>query len=122
MSQEIIREEFIGYVELKCQDVLTISNAIQSFLIDQNFPAENCVGFGFDRYSTMTGKEISVHTILNKKYTKSLFFYCSNHGINVVVNDIINTIVTIKDTVSFFRDTSARRNSISTLEKLCDTR
>lgn len=30
-NQKIIREEFIGYLELKCQEVLAIANAIQFF-------------------------------------------------------------------------------------------
>lgn len=55
-----------GYVELKSQDAPTIASAIQRSLVDQNLPAENCVGFRFDRCSTMTGKG-GVQAILKKK-------------------------------------------------------
>lgn len=76
----------------------------------------------------MTGKEIDAQSFLKKKYTKSLFFHCSNYKINLVVNyasklpAIRNTIATIKNTVSFFRESPPRRNSIPTLQKLGETR
>ncbi|XP_060133298.1 52 kDa repressor of the inhibitor of the protein kinase-like [Zootoca vivipara] len=127
-SQKKIREEFVGYVELKSQDAPTIASAIHSFLVDQNLPADNCVGFGFDGCSTMAGKEGGVQAILKKKYRKSLFFHCSSHKLNLVVNDasklpeIRNTIATVKDTISFFRESPARRNSVPNLSRLCETR
>lgn len=76
----------------------------------------------------MTEKEIGAQSFLKKKYTKSLFFHCSNYRINLVVNyasklpAIRNTIARIKDTVSFIRESPARRNSIPTLQRLCETR
>lgn len=127
-SQKIIREEFVGYIELKCQDASTIASAIQSFLEDNNFSADNCVGFGFDGCSTMAGKEGGVQAILKKKYAKSLFFHCSSHRLNLVVNDtsklpeIRNTIATVKDTITFFRESPARRKSVPNLSRLCETR
>nr|XP_034992903.1 52 kDa repressor of the inhibitor of the protein kinase-like [Zootoca vivipara] len=126
--QKKIREEFVGYVELKSQEAPTIASTIQSFLVDQNLPAENCVGFGFDGCSTMAGKEGSVQAILKKKYSKSLFFHCSSHKLNLVVNDastlpeIRNIIATVQDTISFFSESSARRNLGPNLSRLCETR
>lgn len=127
-SQEKIREEFVGYIQLQSQDAHTIANAIQNFLINENLSVQNCVGFGFDGCSKMAGKEGGVQAILKKKYSKSLFFHCSSHKLNLVVNDasklpeIRNTIATVKDTISFFRESPVRRNSVPNLLRLCETR
>lgn len=127
-SQGKIREEFTGFVELKSQNAPSIAEAIDNFLVSYNFSPENCVGFGFDGCSTMAGKEGGVQAILRKKYTRALFFHCSNHKINLVVNDannvpeIRNTIATVKDTINFFRESTARRNLAPNLSRMCETR
>lgn len=96
-----LMKEFVGYIELKCQDTSTIAGAIQSFWEDNNFSADNFVGFGFDGCSTMAGKGGGVQAILKKM---SLFPHCSSLRRNLVVNDtsklpeIRNTIATVKDT------------------------
>ncbi|KAI4461445.1 52 kda repressor of the inhibitor of the protein kinase-like protein-related [Holotrichia oblita] len=122
-SQKIIREDFVGYIELKYQDASTIASAIQSFL-ENNFSVDNCVGFGFDGCSTTAGKEGGVQAILKKKYAKSLFFHCCSLRLNLVVNDtrklpeIRNRIATVKDTITFFRESPARRKSVPNLSRL----
>lgn len=64
---------------------------------------------------------------MKKKYTKYTFFHGLNHRLNLVVSDasklsdIRNTITTIKDTVSFFREFPALRNSVSILQRLYET-
>nr|CAI5838890.1 unnamed protein product [Callosobruchus analis] len=71
----------------------------------------------------MTGKEGGVQAILRKKYTRALFFHCSSHNINLVVNDannvsaIRNTIVTVKD-IHFLGNPSL----ICNLSRLCEIR
>ena len=83
---------------------------------------------GFDGCAAMAGKEGGVQAILRKKYTRALFFHCSSHKINLVVNDannvpeIRNTIGTVKDIINFFRESTVRRNSAPNLSRLCETR
>nr|CAI5840178.1 unnamed protein product [Callosobruchus analis] len=72
-----------------------------------NLSKEDCVGFGFDGCSTMAGKEGGVQAILRKKYPRALYFHCSSHKLNLVVNDanavpeIRNTVATVKDVITF---------------------
>lgn len=127
-SQEKVREEFMGFVELKAQDAQSIAEAIDTFILRQNLPPENCVGLGFDGCSTMAGKEGGVQAILRKKYKRALYFHCSSHKLNLVVNDasklaeIRNSIGTVKDIISFFRESPGRRSAAPNLTKLCETR
>ena len=64
-----VKEEFIGFVELKALDAKTIAKAIDNFVTTEELDPENCVGLGFDGCSTMSGKE--VQAILRKKYKKA---------------------------------------------------
>ena len=103
-----VKEEFIGFVELKALDAKTIAKAIDDFVTTEELDPEKCVVLGFDGCSTMSGKERGVQAILRKKYKKALFFHCSSHKQNLVVNDlntipeIRNTVGTIKDIITFF--------------------
>nr|CAI5870432.1 unnamed protein product [Callosobruchus analis] len=127
-SKSKIRVEFVGFVELKAQNASAIAEAIDNFLISSNLSKEDCVGFGFDGCSTMAGKEGGVQAILRKKYPRALYFHCSSHKLNLVVNDanavpeIRNTVATVKDVITFFRESTTRRNYAPNLSRLCETR
>src|SRR5678815_4735348 len=98
-----VKEEFIGFVELKALDAKTIAKAIDDFVTIEELDPENCVDLGFDGCSTMSGKGGGVQAILRKKYKKALFFHCSSHKQNLVVNDL-NTIPEIRNTVGTIKD------------------
>ncbi|GBP44582.1 52 kDa repressor of the inhibitor of the protein kinase [Eumeta japonica] len=127
-SKRKIREEYVGFVELKAQNASAIAEAINNFLISFNLPTEDCVGFGFNGCSTMAGKEGGVQAILRKKYPRALYFHCSSPKLNLVVNDanavpeIRNTVATVKDVITFFRESTTCRNYAPNISRLCETR
>lgn len=69
-----------------------------------------------------------MQAILRKKYKKALYFHCSSHKLNLVINDlnalpdIRNTIGTTKNIITFFRESVMRRKIIPNISKLCETR
>ncbi|GBP49700.1 52 kDa repressor of the inhibitor of the protein kinase [Eumeta japonica] len=75
----------------------------------------------------MSEKDSGVQAILRKKYTKALFFHCSSHKLNLVINDlnippeIRNTMRTTKDII-FFRESVLRRKLVPNIARLCETR
>lgn len=89
---------------------------------------DKCVGFGFDGCSTMSGKDGGVQAILRKKHTKALYFHCSSHKLNLVINDlntlpeIRNAMGTTKDIIIFFRESVLKRKLIPNISRLCETR
>lgn len=124
-----VQEMFVGFVELKGLDAKSIAYCIDEFLTKEDLnPADKCVGFGFDGCSTMSGKDGGVQAILRKKYTKALFFHCSSHKLNLVINDlnilpeIRNTMGTTKDIINFFRESVLRRKLVPNIARLCETR
>ena len=82
-----VEEVFVGLVELKALDAKSIPQTIDEFLAKEDLNSEKCVGLGFDSSSTMSGTDSGVQAILCKKYTKALFFHCSSHNLNLVIND-----------------------------------
>lgn len=123
-----VEEAFVGFIELDALDANTIAKTIEIFLTKEDLNPEKCVGLGFDGCSTMSGKENGVQAILRKRYTKAFFFHCSSHKLNLVINDlnalpeIRNTIGTIKDIITFFRESVLRRKLIPNISRLCETR
>ncbi|CAH1101982.1 unnamed protein product [Psylliodes chrysocephalus] len=122
-----IEEVFLGFAELTALDAKSIATAINEFLTIEDLDPDKCVGLGFDDCSTMSGKEGGVQASFRKKYIKALFFHCSSHKLNLVINDlnalpdIRNTVGTIKDIITFFRE-SVLRKLIPNITKLCETR
>ncbi|EFA13159.1 52 kDa repressor of the inhibitor of the protein kinase-like Protein [Tribolium castaneum] len=123
-----IREEFLGFVAVDRMDAETIANAIKVFIEDLNIDPEKCVGQGYDGCSTMAGKDGGVQKILQNKFTKGLFFHCSSHKLNLVVNDlnhvteVRNTVLTIKDVINFFRKSVLRKKYSPNIPLFCETR
>lgn len=127
-SKNMIREEFLGFVELIAMDANTIASKIDKFLENAGLEPDKCIGQGYDGCSTMAGSIGGVQRKLREKYKKALYFHCASHRLNLVVNDlnqvpeIRNTIGTIKDIINFFRESSLRRKYVPNIPALCETR
>ncbi|VEN38170.1 unnamed protein product [Callosobruchus maculatus] len=123
-----VQEVFVGFTELKGLDGKSIAQTIDEFLTREELNPSKCVGLGFDGCSTMSGIDGGVQAILRKKYTKALFFHCSSHKLNLVINDlnalpeVRNSTGTIKSIITFFRESVLRRKLIPNIPKLCETR
>lgn len=124
----LVREEFLGFIELEAMDARTIANCIDDFLENCEFDPINCVGQGYDGCSTMAGKDNGVAKKLQEKYPLALYFHCASHRLNLVVNDlnvvaqIRNTLGTVKCIINFFRESIARRAYVPNIPEFCDTR
>lgn len=70
----LIREEFLGFVELNAMNAKCIAEEIQNFISTLQLDESKCVGQGYDGCSTMAGKEVGVQNILRQKFKKALFF------------------------------------------------
>lgn len=123
-----IKEEFLGFTELKNLNSETIASSILQFSYEVGLNMNKLVGLGFDGCSTMAGKENGVQAIIRKKYKKVCFFHCASHRLNLVVNDlnklpeIRNTTSIVKETIKFFRESILRRKLIPNIPLLCETR
>lgn len=86
------------------------------------------VGQGYDGCSVMAGKEGGVNKYIRNQCPKALFFHCSSHKLNLVINDlnevpqVRNTSGTVKEIIKFFRESVLRRRLIPSIPLFCETR
>lgn len=124
----LVREEFLGYVELEAMDAKTIANCIDDFIENCELDPMKCVGQGYDGCSTMAGKDNGVAKKLQEKYPLALYFHCASHRFNLVVNDlnivaeVRNTLATVNSSINFFRESIARRAYVPNIPEFSDTR
>lgn len=124
----IIKEEFLGFVELCKLDAKSVADAILQFTEKLGLEMSKLIGLGFDGCSTMAGKDTGVQKRIREKYPKAVYFHCASHRLNLVVNDlnqvpeVRNTIGTIKQVIRFFRESTLRRNKVPNIPGLCETR
>lgn len=129
MTEKCIKEDFLGFTPL--QDGLgaeSVASAITSTLKAWGLNLNKVVGQGYDGCSTMAGHLTGVHKRISEEFPAALYFHCSSHKLNLVVNDlnnlpqVRNTVGTIKEVIKFFRENGQRRAIVGTLQKLCETR
>ena len=66
----------------------------------------------------MAGKDNGVQARIRNTYPKAVFVPCSSHRLNLVVHDlnsvedVRNTIGTVKSIIKFFRDSPKRRRLV----------
>lgn len=64
----MVRDEFLGFVELTDMDAKSVASAINNFVEKVGLDPEKCVGQGYDGCSTMAGMDGGVQKILREKY------------------------------------------------------
>lgn len=123
-----VKEEFLGFVPLDKQDAKSIAEAILTSINNWGLNLSMMVGQGYDGCSTMSGKFGGVQKLIKDEYPLANFFHCSSHKLNLVINDlnkvqdIRNTIGTIKSIISFFRESTLRRSLVHSIPLLSETR
>ena len=93
-----------------------------------NLNVSKLVGLGVDGCSTKAGKENGVQKLIRDQYPKVIFFHCSSHCLNLIINDLNsvpefrNTIGIVNQVIKFFRESTSRRNLVANIPLLCETR
>lgn len=123
-----VKEEFLGFTELTTLDAEGISSSILNFVEKLGLNMNKLIGLGFDGCSTMAGHETGVQARIRDKYPSAVYFHCASHRLNLVVNDlnrvqeIRNTVGTIKEVIRFYRESVLRRKTIPNIPLFCETR
>ncbi|CAF4470709.1 unnamed protein product [Rotaria socialis] len=86
-SSNVVKEYFLGFVELEEFDAGTLANKIVDFLNSLNISLQSCICLCFDGASVMPGCQAGVHVLLRKHMPKGIYIHCSAHRLNLVVSD-----------------------------------
>ncbi len=128
IDSKIVKEEFLGFVEIIDQTADGIADVILAYCQDLGLEMNNLVGQGYDGCSTMAGRENGVQKKILSAHPLALFMHCASHRINLVANDlnklptIRNTVGTVKSIIKFFRESPTRRSLVPNIPLLCETR
>uniref|UniRef100_A0A0K8WKM6 Uncharacterized protein n=1 Tax=Bactrocera latifrons TaxID=174628 RepID=A0A0K8WKM6_BACLA len=86
--KKIIREEFMGFMELDAMDAATIVANIKGFVEGFDLDPAKCVGLGFDGCATMAGNTSGVHKIL---YIPKKLLYSLRQSLPQFVHSLFET-------------------------------
>ena len=123
-KNQLICEEFFGFTSLKEIDAETIADQCSKYGLNLN----KLRGQGYDGCSTMAGKENGVQVRIRSDYPLAVFVHCSAHRLILVVNDlnavedVRNSIGTVKAIIKYFRGSPKRRRVVPNTPLQCETR
>ena len=130
-----VREHFLGFLPLTKTTGASMTEEVLSKLKDLGHPVENLCGQGYDNGSNMKGKNNGVQRKILDINPRAFFVPCSNHSLNLVVNDeakccleAVNFFSSVQSIYVFFSASTQRwavllRHVTNfTLKPLSDTR
>jgi hypothetical protein len=83
-----VHDDFVGFYSLPDAKGTTIACALEGTSIRLQLPLSSNRALGFDGASNMCGGTRGARAILQKKYPRSLYFHCSNHCLDLCLQEI----------------------------------
>jgi len=120
----VIREDFLGFIEMVSTTGTVIKNTIEQKLVSIGLNIENIRGQGYDGGSNMSGRINGVQALILKEQPLAFYTHCFNHSLNLCLpkacdvsaiknmNGIISTIST------FFSASAIRVNKLKSIIEL----
>lgn len=112
----VVKEVFVGLYNPHDSKGATLAGAIQDVLLRMNLPISDLRGHCFDGASNMSGREKGVQKILDSVQPKSLYVHCSNHALDLALQEVArqrsgmcDLLCTVKDVSNVILDSAKRR-------------
>ena len=80
----VIRESFLGYIEIHAKDAATLETVITEKLESNNLPLADCRSQCYDNAAVMTGHISGLQQRICDRNPRPLFVNCVNHSLNLV--------------------------------------
>ena len=80
-----VREEFLAFLNLERITGEKIAEAILGFLKENNIPASNMRGQGYDGASNMSSGAVGVQARIRKEAPLATYVHCNGHCLNLVI-------------------------------------
>lgn len=74
------------------QITIALLECLNTYGFDQQFLKECLVCFACDGASVIIGKNSGVATRLKKMFPNLIIWHCSNHRLELAVNDVVNAV------------------------------
>ena len=135
----IVHNDFLGFYNPTDTKAETLTSIITDALLRLQLPLSNLVGYCFDGASNMSGRISGVQARLKEHCTDAIYVHCSNHSLDLVLQEAAREISLVANTLNFIRDTAnvineshkrktlyqsmfGCKDAIQTLHGLCPTR
>ncbi|XP_065664605.1 52 kDa repressor of the inhibitor of the protein kinase-like [Hydra vulgaris] len=121
----VIREPFLGYIEIHAKDAATLKTVITEKLESDNLPLAGCRSQCYDNAAVMTGHISGLQQQICDRNPRALFVNCDNHSLNLVgvhaakVDPIVITFFgTVESTFLFFSHSTLRWEQLKNAVKI----
>ncbi|XP_008181234.1 52 kDa repressor of the inhibitor of the protein kinase-like [Acyrthosiphon pisum] len=141
----IIREDFVGFVEMNSTTGLAIKNSILDKLKDIGLSINNLRGQGYDGGANMSGKNNGAQALIQNEQPLAFYTHCFSHSLNLCLSkacnvpSIKNMLGIVSCVATFFSASAKRADKLKSvieagttsnsdpsnkmkLKKLCETR
>lgn len=97
---------FLGFYNASDSSAETLFSCIKDIFIRLNIPLERLAGYCFDGASNMSGRINGVQAKLKAECPMSLYVHCSNHALDLVLQEVAREVRLIADTLNFVQGVS----------------
>ncbi|KAL4154106.1 hypothetical protein QTP88_001939 [Uroleucon formosanum] len=113
-SNWIIREDFVGFVEMNSTTGLAIKNSILDKLKDIGLSINNLRGQGYDGGANMSGKNNGAQALIQNDQPLAFYTHCFSHSLNLCLSKACNVpsiknMLGIVSCIATFFSVSAKR-------------
>ena len=92
---------FLGFYNAHDSTGLTLFNCIKDVFLRLNIPIERVTGYCFDGASNMSGCFSGVQARMKEMNPQSLYVHCSNHSLDLVLQEVARDVSIVADTLNF---------------------
>lgn len=107
---------FVGFYSAPSSTGETITNIVLDVLLRFGIPVSKLSGFSFDTAANMSGVHKGVQARLRERNPSAVYVPCSNHSLDLILQEASREVVLISNCLQFVKDTantineSAKRN------------
>ena len=118
-----VREEFLSFLKLERITGEKIAEAILEFLKENNIPAVNMRGQGYDGASNMSSGGVGVQARIRKEAPLATYVHCNGHCLNLVITkscalpQVRNVIDRLQNCCRYFLNSPKRSGVLELIVK-----
>lgn len=98
---------FLGFYNARDSTGETLFSCIKDIFLRLNIPIERIAGFCFDGAANMSGCFSGVQARLKELNPHSLYVHCSNHSLDLILQEAAREVSLVADTLNFVQGVSS---------------
>lgn len=100
------KEIFMGLYNTDDGTAKTLHKTVSDVMLRSSLPVQNLRGHCFDGAAAMSGHLNGLQKLLSDDQPKSIFVHCSNHSLDLVIQEVAKKCELISNSISLVKDVS----------------